>query len=486
MTDAEATAPLRTRFARRLRTTALAAALAAVLGAAPGPMGGSARAESLADVMVEALLNSPDVQAQLAQIKVASETAVQARAQGRINITGNIGLDIDFTDAETATGTSFPTTLSLTVIQPLYTGGQIANQTEAAETRIDVQEVVLDGVEQSVLLDAVTAYADVRRDEVLVDVALNSVEVLREQLRAAEERFEVGEVTRTDVEQARARVAASQSTLAAARGQLAVSRESFTRVVGRPPGDLDPPPPLPQLPDNLEEAIQISLQNQPNLRAARLERVASGSDVRAAIGALLPTVSLEGTALQSKDFNDSSSVFRSSEGTQNATIGLNISIPFYSGGTNYSLVRQAQAQVEVAEADITSAMRNSVQSVGNAWAQLEVARASIDAGVLEVRAAELAFEGINEEAKVGARTTIDVLDAEQDVLDARASLVGARRDEYVSAYNILASIGLLTVEHLGLDLGTETIQSVYYETVRDRNFGYDESDDTVWSLSWRP
>jgi outer membrane protein len=304
--------------------------------------------------------------------------------------------------------------------------------------------------------------------------------VLQEQLQAARERFEVGEVTRTDVEQARARVAASQSNLAASRGQLRISREAFTRVVGRPPEDLDPLPPMPDLPQSLEEGVRIALQNQPNIEASRLERIASGSDVRAAIGALLPQLSVQGTISQLDTLEDEF------EGNQSASVGLALTIPFYRGGANYSGVRQAQAQVEAAEADITSAIRDTIETVGTAWAQLEVARASIEAGRLEVRAAELAFEGITEEAKVGARTTIDVLDAEQDVLNAKADLVTAQRDEYVSAYNILAAMGLVTVEHLGLELDEDPTVSAYYEAVRDRNFGYDESDDTVWSLSWRP
>jgi len=439
------------------------------------------RAESLPDVMVEALLNSPDVAAQRATVAIAAESAVQARAQGRINITGSIGLDVQFQDSISSDGTIFPTTLQLTAVQPLYTGGQVANATEAAETRIEVQKTVLNAIEQQVLLDTVTAFADVRRDEVLVGVASNSLSVLREQLRAAEERFEVGEVTRTDVEQAKARVEAARSTLAGARGQLEISKESFARVVGRRPGRLDPPPPLPDLPETLDGAVQIALQNQPNIRASRLERVASGSDVRAAIGALLPQVSLEGSLAEIDSLEDNFA------GTQSASVGLRVTIPFYSGGANYSAVRQAQAQVENAEADITTSLRDAIQSVGISWAQLEVAKASIQAGRLEVRAAELAFDGITEEAKVGARTTIDVLDAEQDVLNAQAGLVTARRDEYVNSYNMLAAMGLLTTQHLGLDLGDEDpTESVYYEAVRDRNFGYDQSDDTVWSLSWRP
>lgn len=459
-----------------LRQAAVRAAFVLCVGVAAAP-GMATAGESLADVMVEAYLNSPDMQAQRADIKIAAESAVQARASGRLQVTGLIGVEAEARDDDLAV---FPTTMALIAEQPLYTGGQVANATEAAETRITVEETVLIATEQAVLLDAVTAFLDVRRDGFLLEVAQNNVRVLTEQLRAAEERFEVGEVTRTDVEQARAALAGARSNLAASTGQLAISREAFTDVVGRPAGDLDPPPPLPELPDDLEAAISIALRNEPSLAAARLERLASGSDVRTAIGALLPQVTLRGELNQADTFDDGFN------GQQSASIGLNITIPFYSGGANYSAVRQAQATVEGAEANITSAAREAMRDVGIAWSSLGVARASIESGRLEVKAAQLAFEGVTEEAKVGARTTLDVLDAEEEVLDARAGLITAQRDEYVAAYQLLGAMGLLTVDHLGLDIGEPPAISGYYASVRDRNFGYDQSDDTVWSLSIRP
>ncbi len=450
----------------------VAAAVALWLGAAP-----ARAAESLADVMVEAYLNSPDLAAQVADIKIASETAVQARAGGRLRVQGQIGLSAEARDGDNAV---FPTTMQLLATQPLYTGGQVENQTEAAERRIDREEAVLIATEQSVLLDAVTAFLDVRRDGFLLDVARNNVRVLTEQLRAARERFEVGEVTRTDVEQARAALAAARSRLAGAKGQLEISRENFADVVGRPPAELAPPPPLPDLPDALEAAVQLAVRNEPNLRAARIERDATGFDVKAAIGALLPQLSLQG------ELSAFDTLVDGLPGQQAASIGLNLTIPFYTGGANYSAVRQAQATVEGAEASIATGLREAVRNTGVAWSTLEVARASIQAGRLEVRAAQLAFEGVTEEAKVGARTTLDVLDAEEDVLSARANLITAQRDEYVAAYQLLAAMGLLTVDHLGLDIGAPPDATGYYASVRDRNFGYDPSDDTVWSLSYRP
>jgi len=465
---------------------------AALVAVACSGFGGAASAQSLADTMVAAYLNSPDLAAGRADVKVSGERAVQARSGGRVHVDGELNAAA-FTRNNTKSKSAlagksvttvrvpnFPTSVALAVTQPLYTGGQVANATEAAETRISEQETVLTATEQQVLLDAVTAYLDVRRDEEFVSLGRNNVRVLTEQLRAARERFEVGEVTRTDVEQARSRMAASQSSLAAAKGALQNSRESYNRAVGSYPGELQPPPPLPDMPTSQDEAVAMALRDDPGVIRSRLEREASGSDVRAAMGALLPQVSLQGRVTAAETFGDGAGT------PDSAQVGIVVTVPIFSGGSNYSRVREAQAFAERASADIDSAIRTAVRNVGVAWSSLEVARASIQARQLQVSAAQLAFEGVREEAKVGARTTLDVLDAEQELLNARASLVEARRNEQVAAYSVLASVGKMTVAHLGLDVGDTGEVAKYYHSVRHRNFGYDPSDDTVWRTKWRP
>jgi outer membrane protein len=441
-----------------------------------------AMAQSLPDALVTAYLNSPELAAARANIKVFSEQAVQARAGGRLQVEGELSAQA-VTQTNSGPGRSFPnypTSVALNVFQPLYTGGQVENATEAAEARISEQEAILIATEQRILLDAVTAFSDVRLGKELVSIARNNLRVLTEQLRAARERFEVGEVTRTDVEQARARLAAAHSRLAASKGVLANSREAYQRVVGEYPGKLLPPPPIPDLPSDQAEAVAMALRDDPGVIAARLEREAVGSDVRTAIGALLPQVSLQARVSSEEAFSDGLA------GAERASIGVFVTIPLYTGGFNYSNVREAQAEAEGASADIDSNLRAAARNVGVSWANLDVARASIRAGRLEVSAARLAFEGVQEEAKVGARTTLDVLDAEQEVLEARQRLVLSRRDESVAAYGLLASIGKLTVDHLGLNVELGDGAPSYYEGVRNRNFGYDASDDTVWKLDWRP
>ena len=311
-----------------IRFAVLSIALGAVAAAAP------AMAQSLPDTLVTAYLNSPELAAARADVMVLSERAVQARAGGRIRVEGELSLEA-VTRTNTGPGTSFPNYpagVSLGFVQPLYTGGQVENETEAAETRITEQEVFLIATEQRILLDAVTAYSNVRLGKELVSISRNNVRVLTEQLRAARERFEVGEVTRTDVEQARARLAAARSTLAASTGALANSREDYLQVVGEYPGDLQPPPPLPELPSSQDEAVAMALRDDPNVIAARLERDAAGSDVRAAIGPLLPQVSLQGRLSSEEAFSDGNA------GSETASIGVFVTVPFYSGGFNYSSV----------------------------------------------------------------------------------------------------------------------------------------------------
>ena len=371
---------------KAIRCTALA--LGASMAAAT-----AVSAETLADALVMAYRSSPELAAGRANVKVLAEQAVQARAGGRLQVTGTVSVATQFDDLERF---FFPTTMQLTVTQPLYTGGQVENSTEAAETRITAEEARLIGTEQTILQLAVTAYMDVRRDQTLVSLSRNNVRVIAEQLRAAQERFDVGEVTRTDVAQAEARLAAARSLLAAQEGALEVSKENYRRVTGKEPGDLAPPPPLPDLPGSLDQAVSIAVREEPSIRAARFERIASSSDVRTAIGALLPQVSLQAQVTHQD------TVKIRGDADSDGTVALQITFPFYSGGNNYSNVREAQALVEVSSANINTALRDAIQTVGVSWADLMVARASIKAGQLEVRAAQIAFEGVNEEAKVGA------------------------------------------------------------------------------------
>jgi outer membrane protein len=328
----------------------------------------------------------------------------------------------------------------------LYAGNSRRLSIEAARETVLAARQGLVAVEQQVLRDAVTAYLNVWRDLQVVNVREANVRVVTQQLRAARDRFEVGEDTRTDVAQAEARLAQARSALAAARGQLEISRELFALAVGRHPGALAGPGPIPGLPRSEEEADGLARQNAPSILRLQHEVSAAELAVQGARASYRPTITLDGRAT-----NTFESPFPGGEG-EGASIGLTLTQPIYRGGQLASLERQALAQLGAVRASLNQQTLVNVQIMGNAWAQMRIANAQIQAADQQISAAELAFEGVREEASLGARTTLDVLDAEQDVLDARISRIEAQTNLYSAAYAILAAGGLLTVERLGLEV----------------------------------
>jgi outer membrane protein len=461
--------------ARRLAVAALAASAVAMVV-------GSAQADNFADALVETYKTHPDLAASRASLRSVDEAKIQQEAQGKIRVDG----DFSYSAVGRSGGTAFsnnkpsdPFIAGVTASLPLYTGGRIANAIEGATDDVNGARASLRAVEQDVLLAAVTAYMDVRRDGEFVSLARNNVRVISEQLRAAQDRFSVGEVTRTDVSQAEARLAAARSILAANTGALARSRQAYVVAVGLAPGQLSPPPPLPDLPDSLEEATALAEANHPLLEAARHAARSAEKNVKIAIGAQLPTVSLNSSV------GYDNNIFTDGAETGFASVTIAGTVPLYTGGENPSRVRQAQAIVSQRQAQIHDTARFIRQSVAVAWANLEVARASIVANRQQIRAAQLAYEGVSEEAKLGSRTTLDVLDAEQELLNARSNLVGAQRDEYVAGYNLLSSVGSLSVKHLGLNAPSYDIGE-YEAQVRANPRDYPKDGAAEWSSIWRP
>ncbi|HKK35220.1 MAG TPA: TolC family outer membrane protein [Paracoccaceae bacterium] len=475
----------------RTRRAAAVAVAALVCGVLAGP----SAAETLADALVKAWRSSPDLMAGRAQLRALDEREFQARAErfGTVDAEGSYSYtnrSVAGIGGASATGRNLtanrddadPLSLGLTGSIPIYTGGRIENRSEAAERAVLGGREFLVSTEQQVLLDAVTAYEDVRRDIALVEVARSNVRVISEQLRAARDRFEVGEVTRTDVSQAEARLAAARSTLAATTGALARSRQAYLAAVGEPPEDLQPPPPLPELPATEAEAIALADARHPDLQRARLEVERAEANVKVAISGLLPQVSLgaDATYTDSTLFMDG----RDNEGVD-TRIGLNGRVPLWTAGRNPSAVREAQARVAEAQADVHAVARTIRRNVSNAWSGLQVARASIVAAREQIRAAQLAFDGVREEATLGARTTLDVLDADQELQRARADLIQALRDEYVAGYSLLSAVGSLTAEHLGLAVEAYDPDDYPNEVARSP-YEYPRDGTTEWSTRWRP
>ncbi|MFW5641574.1 MAG: TolC family outer membrane protein [Roseicyclus sp.] len=417
-----------------------AGALAAAIALGAAASGTQARADGLRAAMADAYLGSPLLEQERFLLRIEDEGVALAVAQLRPSLNFSASTNRDLVN-DTTTSTA-----ALVAEWVLYQGnGRRAALAAAKETVLAARQGLI-AVEQQVLFDAVTAYLNVWRDLQVVNVREGNVRVVTQQLRAARDRFEVGEDTRTDVAQAEARLAEARSQLAAATGQLEISRELFALAVGRYPGPLSGPGALPGLPRSEAEAVALARQNAPSIRQLQHEVAATDLAVAEARAAYLPTITLDGSV-----GNTFESPNPLQEG-ESASIGLTLRQPIYRGGQLAALERQALAQSAAVRAALNQQTRVQAEQMGNAWAQLRIANAQIQAAEQRISAAELAFEGVQEEAALGARTTLDVLNAEQDVLDARISRIEAQTSLYSAAYAILRAGGLLTVEHLDLDV----------------------------------
>ncbi|WP_157982150.1 TolC family outer membrane protein [Oceanicella sp. SM1341] len=430
----------------------------------------AATAQTLPDALVKAYESNPTLRISRAQLMQADEQVAQARSDLLPDITGNgsLGAVSEFTRQGRTVGPEDTTQLqagaSIDGSLTLGSFGRTQAQIDSAVASVLAARASLVGVEQDVLLDAATAFMDVRRDIRFVDIARNNVRVINEQLRATQDRFEVGEVTRTDVSQAEAALAAARANLAASTGSLAQSRAAYLAAVGEQAGDLSPPPPIPDLPQSEAQAEAVAMREHPVLIASRYTEEAAMHDVELARAGLNPLLTLNGSVYYDHNqaaFHDNST----NEDTLGALIQLQIQVPLYRGGELDSIVRQAEAIVSQRRSETQDTARTIRQSVQLAWSGLAVARASIRANREQIAAAEVAFNGVVEEAKYGERTTLDVLDSEQTLLEARSDLVSAQRDEFVAAYNLLSAMGLLTVAHLGLTV-TPYDPTANYEYVR--------------------
>ncbi|MFN4277809.1 MAG: TolC family outer membrane protein [Ferrovibrio sp.] len=431
----------------------------------------SASAQSLTDALSAAYNNNPTLLAARAALRATDEGVPQALSNWRptVNLTGEAGKlrqDFDPSTASNPSDTISPRTLQLSVSQPLYRGGRTESATDAAEALVLAGRQDLASTERRVLLDAVTAYMDVVQNQAVLELNRNNEEVLRRQLEATRERFRVGEITRTDVAQAESRLSRATADRISAEGALISSRAVLARVMGETPGTLVQPPPLPQLPTNEDEALAIAYEDNPDLLGARFREVAAKYDVRTISGGLLPTVSLNGTLSQADETS------RANLETESARIALTVTMPLYEGGSIYSQTRQRKQTHNQRRIQVEEQRRSVRQSVTQAWENLSTARSNITARRAQVDAARIALEGVQQEAEVGSRTTLDVLDQEQEYLDARVAEVRARRDEYVAGFTLLSAVGRLGARQLSLPVDYYDPET-NYKRVRDKWFGTD-------------
>ena len=436
---------------------------ATVLALAAGPE--IVRAETLGDALKSAYLNSGLIDQNRALLRAADEDVAQAVAGLRpiIDWTADIRRDFQRSKRGRVTrGTADNSAnIAITGSLLLYDFGRSDFLTEAAKETVLATRQTLRSVEQAVLLTAVRAYMNVIRNEEFVALRENNLRLLKEELRAAKDRFEVGEVTRTDVAQAESAVALARSGLAVAEGDLARAIEEFRNAVGRPPGDLRTPDDLPNLGDDVPAAKAVAVRRHPDILQAQRDVAAAELNIRAAAAAKRPSLNLTGRLGRSDDLGDSDS----DPSSRSGSVALELRGPIYRGGRLTSLERQARAQRDRRRAQLHLAGLQVKQDVGNAFANLRAARAGRVANREAVRAAQVAFEGTREEARLGARTTLDVLDAEQELLDSETNLISASADVVIAAYSVFAALGELTVRDLGLDVQTYD-PAAYYDLVK--------------------
>lgn len=436
------------------RSSALASVALIALGtAAP------AWADTLQEAIALAYRTNPTLLAQRANQRALDETIVQARAGLRPNISlsgttsytrtdspsGVQMIDSDgdgIPDLPIATGgvsESESGSASVSLSQTVWSAGRIAHGVTAAEANILAGRENLRNVEQQVLVSVIQAYADVIRDVEILRVRQDNLGVLQRQLEEASARFEVGEITRTDVAQAEARLAQSDADLAGARAQLSVSRAAYAAVVGQAPGTLEAMPALPALPADFEGALDIALVENPTVRAAEFSLRVAEARVASARAEYLPSARL--SASYGGSTNDLSRFDLADRTSFQAS--ATISVPLFTGGLNRSQVAQALEQSNAAQIGVEGQRRAVLQSISGAYAQLASARSSLQAGQEAVRAASVAAEGVRQEAQVGLRTTLDVLNQELELRSAQVALAGARRNEHVAHAQLLAAMGRL-------------------------------------------
>ncbi|MCW1382207.1 TolC family outer membrane protein [Novosphingobium sp. KCTC 2891] len=459
----------------RLRAVLLAGAMAAF--ATP------ALADDLRGALVAAYQTNPDLQAARANQRATDEGVPIARSAALPSLSGTASYS-EFVkktaNSFLAPDRAFSSDVSLSV--PVYAGGAVKNSIRAAKTRVVAGQADLRGIESGVFAQAVAAYMDVIRDQAIVGLNRNNVDVLQVNLKATSDRYEIGDVTRTDVAQSNSRLALARGDLRTAEANLVASRERYIQIVGKAPVDLQPPPPLAGLPPAPDDAVDIALDSNPDLAAARERSKAARYDSKVAGAGRLPRVSI----FTSGNYTDylgtlgSAGSVRTSQNQTTAQAGVSASIPLFQGGLPAARERQAQAVEGATLEREISIERDVVATVRSAYTSWKAANDVIAMNQTAVDAAALSLEGVRAENTVGNRTILNILDAEQELLRAQVQLVAARRNAYVAGFNLLAAMGKAQAKDLALDAGPES--AVLY----DPQVNYDRVKGKIWDWAKDP
>ncbi len=443
---------------------------AAVLALSLALIPAATSAETLEEALTKAYQNNPTILAARARLRATDEGVSQALSGWRptVSLSYDVGKDYRSTNGTTRTSrNSTPRGGGLSVDQNVYEGGKTVATTDRAEQEVLAERSRLASTEQDIMLRAATAYMDVVRDEAVLRLNQNNERVLQRQLEATRDRFQVGEVTRTDVAQAESRLSRATADRISAEGELAKSRADYRDVIGDFPGTLQPAKAVGDLPAGVDQAIDQARGANPAVVLAQYNERAAAAGIRVAKSDLLPSVDIEGDL--SRDHDVSAAVERS----DGASITATLSVPLYQAGAVSSRIRAAQQVHSQRRQELDAAVRAAIATATQAWESYQTARAQIRAFDAEVRAAGIALEGVRQEAQVGSRTVLDVLDAEQELLNARVSLVRAQRDEVVTSFDVRRSVGTLLATRLNLPVEAYDFQS-YYKSIRNKWWGWGE------------
>jgi outer membrane protein len=455
---------------------ATAASVVVLLLAQIGPT--PALADTIEAALVRAYQNNPQLNAQRAQVRSTDENVPQALSGYRPKVAVTASAGYQYTDTLTTSGGSPtqivrtethganpPRSVGLTVTQTLFNGQQTANRTRAAESQVSGSREALRVLEQTVLLNAATIYMDYLRDSAIVEVQKSNVRVLEQTLKQTQDRFNVGEVTRTDVAQSEAQLAAGKTQELTAESNLVTTRSNFRRIIGNEPANEAPGSPVDRfLPATLPAAVELSLVENPNVTSAMYGIDVNFLQVKINEGALLPTVTLQGSVQQAYEQT------MISPRSFGASAIAQVSVPVYQGGAEYSLIRQSKENLAQQRLVLETTRDQTRANTVTAWGQLVAGKAQVSSAQSQVTASEVALNGVREEAKAGQRTTLDVLNAQQALVNARVALVTAQHDRVVASYAVLNSVGRLSPQVLNLP--TQTYDpSVHYQQVRDSWFG---------------
>lgn len=458
--------------ARSIATKKTAVGVLVAVLAFAGPV--AAKAETLEETLIAAYLTNPDLAAQRASLRATDEGVSQAISNWRptVEMTSSIGREVNDSSLRTGSARSQsrdPKSLGLDLSQPLFRGGRTMAETSEAENTVLAERARLTSQEQDVLLAAATAYLDVFRDQAVLQLNTNNEDVLARQLEAAQDRFQVGEITRTDVHQAEARLAQATADRIQSEANLEASRATYRTVTGiTPTRSFDLPASPPGSPPSKESAVQEAALNNPLVIAAQYDERAAVDNIDQVWGELLPELELSLSA--SRDFDSSSEDDR----IDSAEALLSLSVPLYQSGSVHSRVREAKQDAARFRQVVDQQRRTVTEQATRAWENLQAADARVTSFQTQIQAATVALDGVQREAAVGSRTVLDVLDAEQELLNARVSYITAQRDAGVATFELLSAVGRMTAHHLQLPVDLYDPDS-HYREIRDKWYGLSAS-----------